>query len=126
MPFQTFPSLSDRRTARADNPGTALSFISHTELDALAEVEEALGGGESVLNVFVSKSNPAADMFAEAFFMFYLVITGACLRALCSDKAEAALKPYEFKMEEIEGFRYRCRVSPRRFLLGCRTICVVL
>lgn len=21
------------------------------------------------------------------------------------------LKPYEFKMEEIEGFRYRCRVS---------------
>ncbi|XP_014824532.1 PREDICTED: probable ATP-dependent RNA helicase DDX56 [Poecilia mexicana] len=61
------------RTARADNPGTALSFISHTELDALAEVEEALGG----------------------------------------DKAEAALKPYEFKMEEIEGFRYRCRDAMR-------------
>uniref|UniRef100_A0A3B3VVU4 Probable ATP-dependent RNA helicase DDX56 n=1 Tax=Poecilia latipinna TaxID=48699 RepID=A0A3B3VVU4_9TELE len=58
------------RTARADNPGTALSFISHTELDALAEVEEALGG-------------------------------------------EAALKPYEFKMEEIEGFRYRCRDAMR-------------
>uniref|UniRef100_A0A3B5MG73 Probable ATP-dependent RNA helicase DDX56 n=1 Tax=Xiphophorus couchianus TaxID=32473 RepID=A0A3B5MG73_9TELE len=60
------------RTARADNPGTALSFISHTELDALAEVEEALGGGDS-----------------------------------------AALKPYEFKMEEIEGFRYRCRDAMR-------------
>ncbi|MEQ2292800.1 putative ATP-dependent RNA helicase ddx56, partial [Ameca splendens] len=61
------------RTARADNPGTALSFISHTELSALAEVEEALGG----------------------------------------DKAESALKPYEFRMEEIEGFRYRCRDAMR-------------
>ncbi|KAM4719932.1 putative ATP-dependent RNA helicase DDX56 isoform 2-T2 [Anableps anableps] len=61
------------RTARADNPGTALSFISHTELGALAEVEEALSG----------------------------------------DKAESALKPYEFKMEEIEGFRYRCRDAMR-------------
>lgn len=28
-----------------------------------------------------------------------------------SDHAESVLKPYEFKMEEIEGFRYRCRVS---------------
>lgn len=27
------------------------------------------------------------------------------------DHADAVLKPYEFKMEEIEGFRYRCRVS---------------
>lgn len=61
------------RTARANNPGTALSFIAHTELSALAEVEEALSG----------------------------------------DKAESALKPYEFKMEEIEGFRYRCRDAMR-------------
>ncbi|KAM4532202.1 LOW QUALITY PROTEIN: putative ATP-dependent RNA helicase DDX56 [Fundulus diaphanus] len=61
------------RTARADNPGTALSFISHTELGALEEVEEALGG----------------------------------------DNAETALKPYEFRMEEIEGFRYRCRDAMR-------------
>uniref|UniRef100_A0A3Q1GJ09 Probable ATP-dependent RNA helicase DDX56 n=1 Tax=Acanthochromis polyacanthus TaxID=80966 RepID=A0A3Q1GJ09_9TELE len=61
------------RTARADNPGTALSFISHTELDLLSEVEEALTG----------------------------------------DNAESVLKPYEFKMEEIEGFRYRCRDAMR-------------
>uniref|UniRef100_A0A3P8XDZ8 Probable ATP-dependent RNA helicase DDX56 n=1 Tax=Esox lucius TaxID=8010 RepID=A0A3P8XDZ8_ESOLU len=62
------------RTARADNPGTALTFISHTELPLLAEVEDALTGG---------------------------------------DNAECALKPYEFKMEEIEGFRYRCRDAMR-------------
>uniref|UniRef100_A0A8C6UAD4 Probable ATP-dependent RNA helicase DDX56 n=1 Tax=Neogobius melanostomus TaxID=47308 RepID=A0A8C6UAD4_9GOBI len=61
------------RTARADNPGTALSFISHTELPLLAEVEEALKG----------------------------------------DDADCVLKPYEFKMEEIESFRYRCRDAMR-------------
>ncbi|XP_071754922.1 putative ATP-dependent RNA helicase DDX56 [Centroberyx gerrardi] len=61
------------RTARADNPGTALSFISHTELLLLSEVEDALIG----------------------------------------DNADCALKPYEFKMEEIEGFRYRCRDAMR-------------
>lgn len=27
------------------------------------------------------------------------------------DHSGSILKPYEFKMEEIEGFRYRCRVS---------------
>uniref|UniRef100_A0A669BQQ2 Probable ATP-dependent RNA helicase DDX56 n=1 Tax=Oreochromis niloticus TaxID=8128 RepID=A0A669BQQ2_ORENI len=57
------------RTARADNPGTALSFVSHTELGLLSEVEEALTG----------------------------------------DETNSPLKPYEFKMEQIEGFRYRCR-----------------
>lgn len=61
------------RTARADNPGTALSFISHTELPLLGEVEEALKG----------------------------------------DNADCVLKPYEFKMEEIESFRYRCRDAMR-------------
>ncbi|XP_069369247.1 probable ATP-dependent RNA helicase DDX56 [Paralichthys olivaceus] len=61
------------RTARADNPGSALSFISHAELALLSEVEEALTG----------------------------------------DNADSVLKPYEFKMEEIEGFRYRCRDAMR-------------
>ncbi|XP_041816441.1 probable ATP-dependent RNA helicase DDX56 isoform X2 [Chelmon rostratus] len=61
------------RTARADNPGTALSFISHTELGLLSEVEEALAG----------------------------------------DHGDSVLKPYKFKMEEIEGFRYRCRDAMR-------------
>ena len=27
------------------------------------------------------------------------------------EDADSVLKPYQFKMEEIEGFRYRCRVS---------------
>ncbi|XP_034565413.1 probable ATP-dependent RNA helicase DDX56 [Notolabrus celidotus] len=61
------------RTARADNLGTALSFIAHTELGLLSEVEEALTG----------------------------------------ENSESVLKPYEFKMEEIEGFRYRCRDAMR-------------
>ncbi|XP_029025049.1 probable ATP-dependent RNA helicase DDX56 isoform X1 [Betta splendens] len=61
------------RTARADNPGTALSFISRTELSLLSEVEEAL----------------------------------------TIDNTDCALKPYQFKMEEIEGFRYRCRDAMR-------------
>uniref|UniRef100_A0A667XM07 Probable ATP-dependent RNA helicase DDX56 n=1 Tax=Myripristis murdjan TaxID=586833 RepID=A0A667XM07_9TELE len=61
------------RTARADNPGTALSFISHAEITLLSEVEDALKG----------------------------------------DNSDCVLKPYEFKMEEIEGFRYRCRDAMR-------------
>ncbi|XP_034458687.1 probable ATP-dependent RNA helicase DDX56 [Hippoglossus hippoglossus] len=61
------------RTARADNPGTALSFISNTELALLSDVEEALTG----------------------------------------DNPDSVLKPYEFKMDEIEGFRYRCRDAMR-------------
>ncbi|XP_056129684.1 probable ATP-dependent RNA helicase DDX56 [Lampris incognitus] len=61
------------RTARADNQGTALSFISHAELHLLSEVEDALTG----------------------------------------DNSDCVVKPYEFKMEEIEGFRYRCRDAMR-------------
>ncbi|CAB1418392.1 unnamed protein product [Pleuronectes platessa] len=61
------------RTARADNPGTALSFISNTELALLSDVEEALTG----------------------------------------DNPDSVLKPYQFKMDEIEGFRYRCRDAMR-------------
>ncbi|KAL2087682.1 hypothetical protein ACEWY4_016510 [Coilia grayii] len=61
------------RTARADNPGTALTFVSHTELPLLAEVESTLSDADT----------------------------------------ECTLKPYGFKMEEIEGFRYRCRDAMR-------------
>ncbi|NP_001120553.1 probable ATP-dependent RNA helicase DDX56 [Xenopus tropicalis] len=62
------------RTARANNPGVALTFVAHTELPLLSEVEEALGGG-------------VPD--------------------------EHVLKPYRFCMEEVEGFRYRCRDAMR-------------
>ncbi|KAI4901015.1 hypothetical protein NFI96_010352 [Prochilodus magdalenae] len=61
------------RTARAGNRGTALTFVSHSELHLLEEVENALTG----------------------------------------DNADCVLKPYGFKMEEIEGFRYRCRDAMR-------------
>ncbi|MCI4388084.1 hypothetical protein PGIGA_G00081390 [Pangasianodon gigas] len=61
------------RTARADNKGTALTFVSHSELSLLEEVESALTG----------------------------------------DSGNCALKPYGFKMDEIEGFRYRCRDAMR-------------
>ncbi|OCT86578.1 probable ATP-dependent RNA helicase DDX56 [Xenopus laevis] len=62
------------RTARANNPGVALTFVAHNELPLLAEVEDALGGG-------------VPD--------------------------EHVLKPYRFCMEEVEGFRYRCRDAMR-------------
>ncbi|KAJ8339482.1 hypothetical protein SKAU_G00362680 [Synaphobranchus kaupii] len=61
------------RTARADNPGTALTFVSPGELPLLAEIQDALTG----------------------------------------ENTDTALKPYGFKMEEIEGFRYRCRDAMR-------------
>ncbi|MGH0170407.1 UNVERIFIED_CONTAM: hypothetical protein FKN15_074629 [Acipenser sinensis] len=61
------------RTARADNRGTALTFVLHTQLPLLAEIEDAL----------------------------------------TAENADCALKPYEFKMQEIEGFRYRCRDAMR-------------
>ncbi len=34
-----------------------------------------------------------------------------CVFVLFLENADSAVKPYQFKMEEIEGFRYRCRVS---------------
>ncbi|XP_075766871.1 putative ATP-dependent RNA helicase DDX56 [Pelodiscus sinensis] len=61
------------RTARADNPGTALTFVTHPECPLLAEIEEALAG----------------------------------------ESAEPVLRPYQFRMEEVEGLRYRCRDAMR-------------
>lgn len=31
--------------------------------------------------------------------------------AFCTESGAPVLLPYQFRMEEIEGFRYRCRVS---------------
>ncbi|XP_067396429.1 probable ATP-dependent RNA helicase DDX56 [Emydura macquarii macquarii] len=61
------------RTARADNPGTALTFVTQPECPLLAEIEEALAG----------------------------------------ESAEPVLQPYQFRMEEVEGLRYRCRDAMR-------------
>ncbi|XP_033015106.1 probable ATP-dependent RNA helicase DDX56 [Lacerta agilis] len=62
------------RTARADNPGTALTFVLPSEKAVLAEIEAALTGGGS---------------------------------------DETPLRPYLFRMEEIEGLRYRCQDAMR-------------
>ncbi|XP_044273323.1 probable ATP-dependent RNA helicase DDX56 isoform X1 [Varanus komodoensis] len=61
------------RTARANNPGTVLTFVLPTEIALLAQIEVELMGGSS----------------------------------------EAALQPYQFRMEEIEGLRYRCQDAMR-------------
>lgn len=64
------------RTARANNPGTVLTFILPAEQSLLSKIEEFLGGfsGEDRVPI---------------------------------------LLPYQFRMEEIEGFRYRCRDAMR-------------
>uniref|UniRef100_A0A0B7A4D0 RNA helicase n=1 Tax=Arion vulgaris TaxID=1028688 RepID=A0A0B7A4D0_9EUPU len=73
-----FPQSSDAyihrvgRTARADNPGTALSFVSIKDNEKLQEVETALIGENG-------------------------------------DDEASVFKPYNFRMEEIEGFRYRAK-----------------
>ncbi|XP_059894897.1 probable ATP-dependent RNA helicase DDX56 [Gadus macrocephalus] len=61
------------RTARANNQGTALSFISATEMPTHDDVK----------------------------------------KSLVQENGECMLNPYEFKMEQIEGFRYRCRDAMR-------------
>ncbi|XP_062995521.1 probable ATP-dependent RNA helicase DDX56 [Elgaria multicarinata webbii] len=61
------------RTARANNPGTVLTFVSPSETALLARMEAALTGGSD----------------------------------------ETTLRPYQFRMEEIEGLRYRCQDAMR-------------
>ncbi|XP_061448423.1 probable ATP-dependent RNA helicase DDX56 [Rhineura floridana] len=61
------------RTARADNPGTALTFVLPSESALLTVIEAALVG----------------------------------------DSNETPLRPYLFRMEEIEGLRYRCQDAMR-------------
>ncbi|XP_064631463.1 probable ATP-dependent RNA helicase DDX56 isoform X2 [Lineus longissimus] len=63
------------RTARGDNKGTALSFVSIKEMPLLQQVEAAL-----------------SDTATEG---------------------ENVFKPYQFKMDEIDGFRYRARDAMR-------------
>ncbi|WAR21237.1 DDX56-like protein [Mya arenaria] len=62
------------RTARGENKGTALSFVSIKEMPLLENVEAELAGHEG--------------------------------------HESAVFKPYQFKMEEIEGFKYRAKFRP--------------
>ncbi|XP_060081741.1 probable ATP-dependent RNA helicase DDX56 [Ylistrum balloti] len=63
------------RTARGDNQGTALSFVSLKEMPLLEAVESSLSE--------------------------------------TSENGETVFKPYNFKMEEVEGFRYRAKDAMR-------------
>lgn len=63
------------RTARGDNQGSALSFVSVKDMDLLGEVEKTL-----------SESGTEED---------------------------SVFKPYNFKMDEIDGFRYRAKDAMR-------------
>ncbi|KAJ8316963.1 hypothetical protein KUTeg_004867 [Tegillarca granosa] len=63
------------RTARGDNQGTALSFVSIKEMPLLQNVEQTL--------------------------------------SITSTEEDSVFKPYQFKMEEIEGFRYRAKDAMR-------------
>eukprot|EP00105_Crassostrea_gigas_P014259 XP_011430862.1 PREDICTED: probable ATP-dependent RNA helicase DDX56 [Crassostrea gigas] len=68
-------SIALCRTARGDNQGSALSFVSVKDMDLLGEVEKAL-----------SESGTEED---------------------------SVFKPYNFKMDEIDGFRYRAKDAMR-------------
>uniref|UniRef100_A0A667X4M9 RNA helicase n=1 Tax=Myripristis murdjan TaxID=586833 RepID=A0A667X4M9_9TELE len=50
-------------------------------------------------------STPYPSPFLEFLWIVYFL----CV----TDNSDCVLKPYEFKMEEIEGFRYRCRDAMR-------------
>lgn len=64
------------RTARGDNKGTAVSFVSIKEMPLMADVDRYFSENQS-------------------------------------DNQTTIFKPYNFRMEEIEGFRYRARDALR-------------
>ncbi|VDO72859.1 unnamed protein product [Schistosoma margrebowiei] len=71
------------RTARADQMGTALSFVSKLEESRLADVEALL--------------NPAGAAAA--------VKSGVASEE--KDFASSVFRPYQFRLSEVDGFRYR-------------------
>uniref|UniRef100_A0A3Q3DQ63 RNA helicase n=1 Tax=Hippocampus comes TaxID=109280 RepID=A0A3Q3DQ63_HIPCM len=52
-------------------------------------------------------------MFSGHLCTFPCLIGNVTISLLSADNAESSLKPYQFKMETIEGFRYRCRDAMR-------------
>ena len=77
------------RTARGDNKGTALSFVSVKEMKLLEEVEKELAGS--------------------------------------AEGGDTVFKPYQFRMEEIEGFKYRAKVNSFSLSVSvCLSVCLSL
>ncbi|KAA3679376.1 ATP-dependent RNA helicase DDX56/DBP9, partial [Paragonimus westermani] len=73
------------RTARADQMGTALSFVNRTEEKLLSAVEALL--------------NPAG-----------LAASGSQASDASNTKASSIFRPYQFRLSEVDGFRYRAMV----------------
>ncbi|CAH8500969.1 putative ATP-dependent RNA helicase ddx56, variant 2 [Schistosoma haematobium] len=71
------------RTARADQMGTALSFVSKLEESRLADVEALLNPAGAAAAV---KSGVASEK---------------------KDFASSIFRPYQFRLSEVDGFRYR-------------------
>lgn len=74
------------RTARGKNQGTALSFVLPKELTLLDEIEKALA------QVLDGGGGISTDSSKTSIF-----------------------KPYQFRMDQIEGFRYRAEVRDSCF-----------
>ncbi|CDS40703.1 ATP dependent RNA helicase DDX56 [Echinococcus multilocularis] len=69
------------RTARADQMGTAISFVDSSEESQLSEVTNLLSQNEA--------SNPRADQTNKAV------------------SVNLIFRPYQFRLSEVDGFRYR-------------------
>ncbi|KAF5404085.1 DEAD/DEAH box helicase [Paragonimus heterotremus] len=77
------------RTARADQMGTALSFVNRTEEKLLTAVEALL--------------NPAG-----------LAASSSQASGASDTKASSIFRPYQFRLSEVDGFRYRAMDVLRR------------
>ena len=85
------------RTARGTETGSSLSFVCDSEVTQLKEVEAKLTGGAGGLDqVNIVGSYPLSNPL--------------CVYSSVNE-TPIAVKPYKFKMSEIDGFRYRVKVS---------------
>ena len=96
------PLLS--RTARGFECGTALTFVCPTEEVLLHEVEERLSSEQGVP---VSVCDVCLCVFVCVCHLWKHLF--CC--AVDNETESTTVKPYVFKMSEIEGFRYRVTVS---------------
>ena len=116
--------LRARRTARADNPGTALTFALPEEEDGLARIEDALAGGRgdplSLWGGGGGRQWVPRDIGGVRGVGSEGGGDPTCPR-VSLENGESMLQPYKFSTEEIEALRYRCRVGGRRAAPGgCR------
>ena len=102
------PTPSHCRTARADNPGTALTFVLPEEREQLARIEDVLAGGEGGFGVRGGVWGGGGRPFRLWEVTPHLCVSSPPPH---TENGESMLQPYKFCMEEIEALRYRCRVG---------------